>query len=46
MPLLSGGNFGTDEGTGVGDDFGADCDRLRESFEEDALRLSTLFVER
>jgi hypothetical protein len=49
MPLLSGGSFGTGVGAGEGEDLGADCDRLRESFEDDddaALRLSALLVER
>ncbi len=48
MPLLNGGSFGTGVGAGEGDDLGADCDRLRESLEDedDALRLSALLVER
>jgi len=49
MPLLSGGSFGTGAGAGEGEDLGADCERLRESFddeEDDALRLSALLVER
>ena len=49
MPLLSGGSFGTEAGAGEGDDLGADCERLRESLDDDddeALRLSTLLVER
>jgi hypothetical protein len=49
IPLLSGGSFGTGVGAGAGEDFGADCDRLRESFDDDdddALRLSELLVER
>jgi hypothetical protein len=48
MPLLKGGSFGTGVGAGDGADLGADCDRLRESFEEDddALRLSALLVDR
>jgi hypothetical protein len=49
IPLLSGGSFGTGVGAGVDEDLGADCERLRESFDEDdedALRLSELLVER
>lgn len=40
-PLVCAGNFGT-----LGEDFEADCDRCRASFDTASFRLSTLFVDR